>query len=173
MSLDAKSEQSWQWTLLAPYIASCPANQTRLAWQNFPALNVLNDPNPARKDPNMTQFNETISSISPDESCGSACGPAITHNRTIPLSYPGKTVYFAWENPGKTVGPDQSYLTSTSAGAPAFIAWVSQLNVTYSPLTNIQNNTGETIQPDVSVFDGDPAINGTVCKMVSLGGYNC
>ena len=26
--------QSWAWTYLAQYISSCPANQTRLAWQN-------------------------------------------------------------------------------------------------------------------------------------------
>ena len=154
--------QSWAWTLLAPYISSCPANQTRLPWQNFPALNVLNNPNPARKDPSQTKFNERISNITADEACGSDCGPAITHNRPIPLSYPGREVYFAWEKPGQAVGPDQSYLTSTSAGAPAFVAWVTQLNVTYSPLEVSSNGTGKTIQPDVSVFEGDPAINGTV-----------
>ena len=37
--------QSWAWTLLAPYISSCPANTTRLAWQNFPSLTILNEPN--------------------------------------------------------------------------------------------------------------------------------
>ncbi len=57
----------------------------------------------------------------------------------------------------------ESYVTNTTAlGPPAFVAWVTQLNVTYSPLTDISNNTGKTIQPDVSVFEGDPAINGTV-----------
>lgn len=40
--------QSWHWTLLAPYISSCPANNTRIAWQNFPALHILNTPNPNR-----------------------------------------------------------------------------------------------------------------------------
>ena len=40
--------QSWHWTLLAPYISSCPENNTRLTWQNFPALHVLNQPNPNR-----------------------------------------------------------------------------------------------------------------------------
>lgn len=154
--------QSWQWTLLAPFIASCPENQTRLVWQNFPALNVLNNPNPARKDPNATEFNESISDISPEESCGAECSPRITHNRAIPLSYAGKTVYLEWESPGKPVGPDLSYITSTTAGPPAFVAWVTQLNITYSPLTNIHGNSGQTIQPDVSVFEGDPAINGTI-----------
>ncbi|KAI9832723.1 MAG: hypothetical protein M1826_001282 [Phylliscum demangeonii] len=154
--------QSWAWTLLAPFVASCPANQTRLAWQNFPTLNVVNEPNPVRTDPNATGFNEPITSIPLTAACRESCNPAITHNRNIPLSYPGKVVYLAWEPPGQTVGPDQSYVTSTSAGAPAFVAWVSQLNVTYSPLTCTSNGTGTTIQPDVSVYAGDPAINGTM-----------
>lgn len=169
--------QSWGWTLLAPYIAECPANQTRLAWQNFPALSVLNQPNPARLDANQTGLNETIdtgsntlkSTVVPeDEACLNAddelsdCGPAITQNRTIPLSYPGREVLFSWESPGKPVGPNNSYVTSTSAGAPQFVLWATQLNVTYSPLANIQGNTGMTIQPDVSTFEGDPAINGTM-----------
>ena len=45
--------QSWAWTLLAPYISSCPANTTRLAWQNFPALTIDNQPNPAKINPNL------------------------------------------------------------------------------------------------------------------------
>ena len=32
--------QSMAWTLLAPYITSCPENNTRLVWQNFPALTI-------------------------------------------------------------------------------------------------------------------------------------
>lgn len=32
--------QSMAWTLLAPHIVSCPAENPRIAWQNFPALNV-------------------------------------------------------------------------------------------------------------------------------------
>ena len=169
--------QSWAWTLLAPYISECPANQTRLAWQNFPALSVLNQPNPARLDARQTGINETIdtgtntlnSTVVPaDQACLGAsdvlsdCGPAISQNRSIPLSYPGREVQFSWESPGKPVGPNNSYITSTAAGAPKFVLWASQLNVTYSPLTNISGNTGTTIQPDISTFQGDPAINGTI-----------
>ena len=154
--------QSWGWTLLAPYIASCPANTTRLAWQNFPALSVLNEPNPARSNATATGFNESISSIGLNESCGEECGPAITNNRSIPLSYPGRQVYLSWENPGQTVGPNQSYITNTTAGAPAYVIWVTQLNATYSTLTDISGNTGMTIQPNVSTYAGDPAINGTM-----------
>lgn len=37
--------QSWHWTLLSQYISSCPENNTRVVWQNFPNLNVVNQPN--------------------------------------------------------------------------------------------------------------------------------
>lgn len=136
-------------------------------WQNFPALKVLNNPNPARKNPDAAGFDERISSVPAEEACDlEECGPAITQTRPA-LSYPGRHVYFAWEAPGEVVGPDQSYFTSTQAGAPAFVAWVSQLNVTYSPLTDFGNNTGYTTQPDLQVFGvGDPAINGTVSARV-------
>jgi hypothetical protein len=169
--------QSWAWTLLAPHIASCPENNTRLAWQNFPALTVANQPNPARRNARQTKNGETIESgqgtlnsadVPMSEKClnakmvGENCSPAITHNRTIPLSYPGREVYFSWETPGKAIGPNNSYVTATAAGAPQFVAWVTQLNLTYSPLTNIRGNTGMTIQPNVSTFAGDPAINGTM-----------
>ncbi|KAI0173014.1 ferritin-like domain-containing protein [Hypoxylon sp. FL1284] len=168
--------QSWAWTLLAPYISSCPENQTRLIWQNFPALSILNQPNPARIN-GSDVWNETTdsyantlntSSISPGEGCLNAtdksqdCGPAITQNRTNPLSYAGRQVFLQWEEPGNCIGPNDSYVTSTSAGAPKFAAWVSQLNVTYSPLLNISGNTAYTIQPNSSTYEGDPAINGTM-----------
>lgn len=169
--------QSWAWSLISPYIASCPANQTRLAWQNFPALWVLNQPNPERIN-GSSGFNETISAgmntmnatVPRNDSCinattvGENCNPAITHNRTIPLSFPGRKVYFEWETPGKAVGPNNSYITSSEAGSPKFVAWVTQLNVTYSALTlNGSNSTaGWTTQPNVSTYRGDPAINGTM-----------
>ncbi|EMR65397.1 putative protein rds1 protein [Eutypa lata UCREL1] len=163
--------QSWAWTLLAPYISSCPENQTQLIWQNFPKLNILNQPNPARTNGSAV-WNETlgdyantlnIADVDADEGCNnSTCGPAITHNRSVPLSYPGRQVFLSWDDPGMAIGPNNSYVTSTSAGDPQYAAWVSQLNVTYSPLQNITNNTAYTIQPNVSTIEGDPAINGTI-----------
>jgi len=135
--------QSWQWTLLAPDIVSCPANQTRLIWQNFPALNILNNPNNT-------------------ECHGLYHKPGITHDYSTPLSFPGREVQFSWEAPGKLVGPDLSYITNTTAAAPKFVAWVSQLNVTYTPLLNVVNMTGSTIQPNATTLGGAPAINGTV-----------
>ena len=170
--------QSWAWTLLAPYISSCPANQTRLAWQNFPALTIVNQPDAARINANRTTdgetagdtasapFNETV--VPAVDSClnstvvGENCSPAVTHNRSIPLSFPGREVFFSWEAPGQAVGPNNSYVTASSASAPSFVAWVTQLNLTYSPLTVTGANTGKTIQPDVSTYAGDPAINGTM-----------
>lgn len=170
--------QSWAWTLLAPYISSCPANQTRLAWQNFPALTVLNQPNPARINANRTRLGETVGRtasaplneklVPAADTCfnssvvGEDCSPAITQNRSIPLSFAGRQVFLQWETPGKAVGPNNSYITATTAGAPAFVAWVTQLNLTYSALTLTGNNTGSTFQPNTSTYAGDPAINGTM-----------
>lgn len=168
--------QSWAWTLLAPYISSCPAGQKQLIWQNFPALHILNQPNAARID-GSNVWNETLgdyantastADIAPEDACvnattvGENCSPAITHNRTMPLSYPGREVFLEWDAPGSPVGPNNSYVTSTTASTPKFALWVTQLNATYSPLLNVSGNSAYTIQPNVSTFEGDPAINGTM-----------
>ncbi|KAK5661613.1 hypothetical protein OQA88_9713 [Cercophora sp. LCS_1] len=168
--------QSWAWTLLAPYISSCPENQTRLIWQNFPAVYILNQPNPARAN-GSDVWNETTGpwtntlstqDIGQGESCldsdtpGVNCMPGITKNRSQPLSYPGRQVFLRWDDPGQAVGPNNSYVTNTTAGIPAFAAWVSQLNVTYSALQDVANNSAWTVQPNVSTFAGDPAVNGTM-----------
>jgi hypothetical protein len=169
--------QSWAWSYLAPYISSCPENNTRLAWQNFPALHVVNQANPNRFSPNDTKPYEVVgnrtidpsdSLISADESCvnvnvtGHGCGPAIAHNRSEPLTFPGKMVNLTWDAPGQAVGPNNSYVTSTAAAAPVFVAWVSQLNLTYTPLTMNGANSGFTYQPASEVFQGDPAANDTM-----------
>jgi hypothetical protein len=170
--------QSWAWTLLAPYISACPHNQTRLVWQNFPALYVLNQPNPARID-GADVWNETTggwantlstAGVPDDELCANAtdetldCPAAVANNRSIPLSYPGRQVFLKWDGPGQLVGPNNSYVTTTSVGEPRFALWLSQLNVTYTPLEGVDRDekTAYTIQPDVSTWKGDPAINGTM-----------
>ncbi|KAI3546321.1 hypothetical protein CSPX01_04400 [Colletotrichum filicis] len=170
--------QSWAWTLLAPYISSCPADQTRLIWQNFPALHILNQPNPYRIN-GSNVWNETTggwantaatTNITDAESCVNAtdplqdCNAAITQNRTMPLSYPGRQVFFQWDAPGQAVGPNNSYITATNVVEPKFAAWVSQLNVTFSPLQNVslESRTAYTIQPNVSTWEHDPAINSTM-----------
>lgn len=169
--------QSWSWTYLAQYISSCPANTTRLPWQNFPQVLIVNNANINRFSPNDTADYEvtgrriadpSLSTIPADESCenlnvtGYGCGPAIAHNKSEPLSFAGKKVFFNWDAPGQAVGPNNSYVTSTAAGTPKFVMWVSQLNATYTDLTLTSNHTGYTFQPDAAVYQGDAMINDTM-----------
>ncbi|KAJ5544955.1 hypothetical protein N7535_006658 [Penicillium sp. DV-2018c] len=169
--------QSWHWTLLSQYISSCPENNTRLVWQNFPNLNVVNQPNVNRINANTTRKWEVVgdrtgdpsdSNIPERKSCvhqnttGYNCGPSISRDRYLPVSFPGRQVNLTWDDPGKAVGPNNSYITSTTAGEPAFVAWVSQLNLTYTALTVTGSNCGFTYQPAIEVFETDPAVNGTV-----------
>ena len=136
--------QSMAWTLLAPYIYECPEENPHIVFQNFPALKILNNPNAT--DPNF--------------------GPAITHNRTA-LSYPGRVVEFSWEEPGMPVGYNKSYTTSTLAGSPKYVAWVNQLNTTYTSLYNVKGNHGYTKQPGGDVFADDGIVNGTMFVMLT------
>jgi len=177
--------QSWSWTYLAPYISSCPANTTRLAWQNFPTLHIVNNANVNRFSPNDTGAFEVtgrrigdpaISTIPANESClntdvvGYSCKPAISRNRSEPLSFAGKKVLLQWEAPGLAVGPNNSYVTASSAnGTDRYAMWVSQLNATYTPIVLTGNNTGYTFQPNGSVYgDGnDPIVNGTMFLAVT------
>ena len=169
--------QSWAWTYLARYISSCPENTTRLAWQNFPALHVVNQANINRISPNDTADWEragnrtsdpAITDIPQNASClntnvtGYGCDPAISHNRSEPLSFPGKQVRLLWDTPGQAVGPNNSYVTSTTAGTPAFVAWVAELNLTYTPLTVTGQNEGYTYQPASEVYATKGAANGTM-----------
>ncbi|KAL5344043.1 ferritin-like domain-containing protein [Aspergillus crustosus] len=176
--------QSWQWTMLAPYISSCPAGTTRLAWQNFPTLWILNNPNPNRlsagdtandgsklvgkrvADPSTSELNNQESCVGA-QGIGKNCAAAIARNRTEPLSYPGKRLYLQWESPGKLVGPNNSYVTSTTAGAPKFVGWSNQLNFTYSPLTVTGNGVGWTQQPGGYVYGNDGIINDTMAIMLT------
>ncbi|KAI4210087.1 MAG: hypothetical protein LQ351_007036 [Letrouitia transgressa] len=176
--------QSWAWTMLAPYISYCPENTTRLAWQNFPTLRFLNNANINRYSPNDTaqDGSETVGNRIADPSVsnltsgsclnlnitGYGCGPAVAHNKSEPLSFPGKKVLLQWDAPGTAVGPNNSYVTSTSAkNPPKFVAWSQQLNLTYSPLTDTGNNTGYTYQPEGFVYGNDGIINGTMAVLLT------
>ena len=169
--------QSWAWTFLAPYISSCPENTTRLAWQNFPALHVVNQANINRISPNDTADWEragnrtsdpAITSIPQNQSCinlnqtGYGCGPGITHNKSEPLSFAGKQVRLLWDEPGQAIGPNNSYVTSTAAGEPLYVAWAAQLNLTYTPLTVTGPNEGYTYQPATEVYQSKEMANGTM-----------
>ena len=174
--------QSWAWTMLAPYISYCPENTTRLAWQNFPTLHILNNANINRYSPNetATDGSETAGSRIADpstsdikDSCvnvtapGYGCSPAVAHNKSEPLSFPGKKVLFSWDSPGQAVGPNNSYITSTSASTPKFVAWSQQLNLTYSPLTLTGKGEGFTYQPEGFVYGDDGIINGTMAVLLT------
>ncbi|KAK9374437.1 uncharacterized protein V1513DRAFT_78030 [Lipomyces chichibuensis] len=188
--------QSMAWTLLAPYIAGCSMDSPRLAWQNFPALNITNNPNPAA--PNATSpSNATLSTASATAPFSNFTGlpggsnitgsnftiiPGITSNRTG-FTFPGNVVQLAGDFPGKPVGPNNSYTTNSSAGAPRFAAWISQLNTTYTVLENVQNGTngwtattrqpGDTIWPNVSetIVNGSMFILATDAN-ISVTPYN-
>lgn len=108
--------QSWAWSMLAPYISYCPENTTRLAWQNFPVLHILNNANINRFSPNDTAqdgsevvgrrvvdpstSNNTGSCIN-ETAVGYSCSSAVAHNKSEPLSFPGKKVLFEWDQPGQ------------------------------------------------------------------------
>ncbi|KAF4609536.1 hypothetical protein D9613_012255 [Agrocybe pediades] len=115
--------QSMAWSLLAPYLVSCPAENPRIEWQNFPALNI--------------------------EVC--------------------REVYLTWELPGKIVSYNNSYITTTTAGPPEYVAWISQLNTTFTPLLEIDGQNGMTYQPFGRVYGDDtaPIVNGTMFIMIT------
>ncbi|KAH1389772.1 hypothetical protein KXW35_000811 [Aspergillus fumigatus] len=149
--------QSWHWTLLAQYISSCPANNTRLVWQNFPNLHVVNQANPNRINANATAAWEVVGNRTSDPS-NSTIQRASPYD---PLTFPGRKVELTWDEPGRAVGPNNSYVTSTTAGKPSFVAWLSQLNLTYTELKVTGENKGYAYQPASEVFETDPALNGT------------
>lgn len=88
--------------------------------------------------------------------------PGLWNNVT--LTAPGREILFRYDQPGQKTGYNNSYVTSTSAGEPKYMAFVSQLNVTYVPLNEINTTSGygSVYQPDGNVFVGDPQINGTM-----------
>lgn len=73
-------------------------------------------------------------------------------------------VNFTWDAPGQAVGPNNSYVTAVNpvAGAPAYVAWAAQLNLTYTPLVTTGNNSGYTYQPAGDAYESDPLVNGTM-----------
>ncbi|GAA5979318.1 hypothetical protein JCM5350_006965 [Sporobolomyces pararoseus] len=144
--------QSYAWTMLSPFIKSCPSTNPRIEWQNFPALHITNQPD---------VFQGT---------------PGINSNYTL-TSGSGRVVQFSWEDPGKVTGYDNSYKTSTVAGEPKFAAFIGQLNVSYAPLMNISNNTGYAVVPESFVFYDQPQVVNTIFvslvdKNISVTPYN-
>ncbi|KAK7685165.1 hypothetical protein QCA50_011528 [Cerrena zonata] len=142
--------QSMAWSLQAPFLASCPSENPVVDWQIFPQLNAT------------TIINSNGSTPEP---AISTIGPS--------LSQPGQSLNLTWDNSGLSAGPNSTYNASSMAGEPKFAAWISQLNVTYTPLTNFSGNSALTIQPSGNVFqdilgnDTTPLINGTIFLLLT------
>lgn len=100
---EAGIPQTFAWTLLQPYIKSCPASNSPLKWQIFPALTVVNGP---------SGIDEAFQRLPYPEG-----GSALTHNRTR-LSYPGREVELAWDGPGQVSGP---YNQTAAVGAEVMV----------------------------------------------------
>ncbi|KAL1956111.1 hypothetical protein VTO42DRAFT_7630 [Malbranchea cinnamomea] len=177
--------ESWGWSLVAPFISSCPDH--RLVWQNFPPLVVVNQPDPyvigsGAAGSNFTGLggglgSSNLTGISPSQLCPNAtaggaangtvggnaseCAPSIASNRTA-LTSPGRQVRLVWETAANAslVGPNNSYVPHGATGRPGFVAWVSQLNVTYTPLT------------DVTQFGGGGGAGGNATGGGGAGGSN-
>jgi hypothetical protein len=95
--------QAFAWTLLQPYIKSCPAENSPLKWQIFPALTVVNGP---------SGIDEAFQRLPYPEG-----GSALSHNRTA-LSYPGREVELKWDSPGQLSGP---YNQTAAVGAQVMV----------------------------------------------------
>jgi len=123
--------QNWAWTLLAPYIQSCPADNPRIQWSNFPAL--------------------TVENVKPLAYEGSKA--AVSTNRTANIEL-GQQINLSWEDPGKAVGPNKSYITRRASGNAKYALIVSMLNATYYPLNNIQSNSASfKFSPNPYIYD--------------------
>ena len=138
--------QAMAWSSMVPYLAHCPETNPRVEFPVFPFLNVTNLP---------TTLPDDIKS-------------GVSNNYTH-VTHPGFKLDLSWEAPGQSVGPpEQDYKTSKNPelGDPKFVAFIHQLNVTYSPLNDIDTNafTATTIHPDFKMFDeaNGMGINGTV-----------
>ena len=135
----------WSWTLLAPYIAACPAANPRLGWSNYATLRVSNG-----------------------STLNRAGSQAAISTNTSRLAQNNQTVYFDWTPAGEALGPNKSYTTVSPGGdVPRFALFTHQLNATYAPLTLTSNTSGYATLPSGPVFNTTispfayPAISGT------------
>lgn len=84
-------------------VAELPSTEHRRTYAHSLTILALRLVTLVQSNPNASALNDNNT-------------PAITHNRSVPLSQPGHTLNLTWEDPGKQVGPDGGYNTSTSAG---------------------------------------------------------
>ncbi|GAA5967692.1 hypothetical protein JCM8115_006904 [Rhodotorula mucilaginosa] len=130
--------QTYAWTLLSPYIKSCPPNNPRIEFTRFPLLNVTNQPYALDGK------------------------PGINSNYTLTQGA-GRRVDLYWEELGKTVGYDGLYKTESVAGEPKYLAFFDQLNVTYAPLEGVDmaNRVAHAFVPNATVFPTQPQVVNT------------
>ncbi|GAA5866788.1 hypothetical protein JCM3774_001801 [Rhodotorula dairenensis] len=131
--------QAYQWTLLSPYIKSCPPNNPRIEFTRFPLLDVTNQP---------YALDGT---------------PGLNSNYTLTRGA-GRFVDLYWEPLNKTVGYDDLYKTESVAGEPKFLAFINQLNVTYAPLegVNLTSRVAHASVPNGTVFPPEPQVVNSV-----------
>jgi hypothetical protein len=136
--------QAWAWTLLAPWIQSCPSETPRIGWSNYASLTVDNNPS--------LIFDGSKSAVSTNISR---------------LVTAGDKIEFSWIPAGEKIGPNNSYTTVSPGGStPKYALWAHQLNATYAPLTLTSETTGYAYLPKGDVYNTEisksgPAINGT------------
>ncbi|EKM54235.1 uncharacterized protein PHACADRAFT_162619 [Phanerochaete carnosa HHB-10118-sp] len=85
---------------------------------------------------------------------------AISNNQSTSIWEPAQFVQ---------VGPDLTYNTTTSAGAAKWAAWISQFNITYTPLDNVTNSSATTTQLGGNIYGNDTAnaVNGTIFVLIT------
>jgi len=64
-------------------------------------------------------------------------------------------------------------LTSLMFSMLQYVAWISQLNTTYTDLVDINGQSGKTYQPGGTVFGNNtvPIVNGTMCVVQDVFVY--
>jgi hypothetical protein len=147
---EAGISQSMAWTLLSPYLVSCPAENPRIEWARFPDLNVNNNPN-------LTA--EGIPS-------------AIATNRTAFVTPNVTQLELTYDAPGMNVSYNNSYTTvlgkNVTQTENLTCVFIAQLNATNVPFVRTSNNSGTCLIPAGSLFsESNGILNGTNFVLVA------
>jgi hypothetical protein len=156
--------QAYVWSLLSQYIVHCPESNPRINFNIFPLVNVTNQKNWAAQNLTSSVFFPCLWG-----SFLTISVSVVSNNITSQFS-PGHPVNITWEATGMQRGPPEQggYVTAVSptAGSPKFLAYIHQLNVTYTPLENVDlaSRTASTTFPDFKIFNQTHGfnVNGTV-----------
>lgn len=141
---EAGIPQAWAWTLLSPYIKSCPAENPRIEFPIFPAL-TFKQPQNLYSD----QYNASIS-----------------NNRTAFVTPNMTEIEFSFNAPGQNVSYNNSYSTVVGANVtslePKYCAWVNQLNTTLVPFQSTGNLSGKCLIPAGQVFQSQLPVSAEI-----------